>query len=352
MAQRHRLDEIGARFHVTNRGIAKRTIAENEADAESFFEQLTLVVEAGIFAVEAAVLMTTHFHLLLLSLIGESWRGMRRCQNGHSRTFNRSRRRDGPLFRGRYLSRRVDSLAYRHNVIRYIDHNPVTARMVARPEDHPFGSARHYLHGTDAPWLAKNEVKRMVQGTTGAPHFAPDDYRAVFGYGPSSPELIEQRLLRPDTADDALSRLLPASPSRTLDWMTWKAQLADGTTPGEMICLPATVDALIAGAQARDPQLRVQLNRDSVPAWPIMQIGLLRGACGQRLTTIGARVGRSVATVHGRVRQHVELVRSDAIYAQVAASVLSEALAVDWGMGRRQVKSEGARAGRLKEDAR
>ena len=216
MAQRHRLDEVGARFHVTNRGIAKRTIAENGADAESFFEQLTLVVEAGIFAVEAAVLMTTHFHLLLLSLLGESWRGMRRFQNGHSRTFNRSRRRDGPLFRGRYLSRRVDSLAYRHNVIRYIDHNPVTAGMVARPEDHAFGSARHYLHGTDAPWLAKNEVQRMVQGTTGAPRFDPDDYRAVFGYGASSPELIEQRLLRPDTAEDALGRLLPASPSRTL----------------------------------------------------------------------------------------------------------------------------------------
>ena len=137
-----------------------------------------------------------------------------------------------------------------------------------------------------------------------------------------------------------------------LDWMTWKAQLADGTTPGEMICLPATMDALIAGAQACNPQMRVQLNRDSVAAWPIMRIGLLRSACGQRLSAIGSRVGRSTATVHGRVRQHVELVRSDSVYASVAASVLSEALDVDWRMGRREMKVEGAKGNCLKEDAR
>lgn len=95
-----------------------------------------------------------------------------------------------------------------------------------------------------------------------------------------------------------------------------------------------------------------KLNRDSVAAWPIMRIGLLRSACGQLLSAIGSRVGRSTATVHGRVRQHVELVRSDSVYASVAASVLSEALEVDWRMGRREMKVEGAKGNCLKEDAR
>jgi len=92
-----------------NRGIARRTIAENSRDAECFFEQLIEVIEAGLITVEAAVLMTTHFHLLLRSLVGEFWRAMRKFQNGHSRAFNRARRRDGPLFRGRFLSKHVRS---------------------------------------------------------------------------------------------------------------------------------------------------------------------------------------------------------------------------------------------------
>ncbi len=133
MSQRQRHDHVGGRYHVMNRGIAKRTIATNGADAERFFEQLLLVVDAGLIAVEAAVLMTTHFHLLLRSLTGEFWRAVRQLENGHARGFNRAHRRDGPLFRGRYLSREVKSDAYWRNVVRYIDFNPVTAGMASDP---------------------------------------------------------------------------------------------------------------------------------------------------------------------------------------------------------------------------
>ena len=101
MAQRHRFDGAGERFHVMNRGIAKRTIAENARDAECFFAQIIDVVEAGLVTIEAAVLMTAHFHLLLRGVIGEFWRALRQFQNGHSRAFDRAGRRDGPLFRGR-----------------------------------------------------------------------------------------------------------------------------------------------------------------------------------------------------------------------------------------------------------
>jgi REP element-mobilizing transposase RayT len=316
-----------------NRGIAKRTIAENARDAECFFARLTEVVDAGLVAIEAAVLMGTHFHLLLCSLVGEFWRAMRQFQNGHARAFNRARRRDGPLFRGRFRSRHIDAEAYWLNVVRYIDHNPVAARMVSRPEDHPYGSAHHFTLGSHAPWLDREPVELFVQGWTGASSLGPDDYRGIFGVAPAAPALIERRLLHGGRDDNALGRLLPATPGRTLDWMTWKANLADGTSPGCPVSSPGTVDVLLAAAAARDPEQRVRLRRNSVSTWPLIRIGLLRTACGLTLSEIAARVGANTSTVHQRVRTHDEVMRADEAYAQQVAAILCEALEVDWRVG-------------------
>ncbi len=333
MAQRHRSDSAGERYHVMNRGIAKRTIAENARDAECFFAQLTEVVEAGLVAIEAAVLMTTHFHLLLRSLTGEFWRAMRQFQNGHSRTFNRARRRDGPLFRGRFRSRHVDGEAYWLNVIRYLDHNPVAAGMVSRPEDHPYGSAHHFANGTSASWLDREPIEQFVKGWTGASAFTPGDYRAMFGVGPPAADLIERRLLHGGTGDDALGRLLPVTPSRTLDWMHWKAELADGTSPGCPVSSPRTVDAVLTLAAEADPKRRVRLRRNEVPAWPLIRIGLLRSACGLKLSEIAADVGVGISTIHQRVRTHEELVRKDPDYAVHVAALLCQILELDWNIG-------------------
>ena len=47
MGQRHRFDVAGGCYHVMNRGIAKRTIAENAGDAEAFFEELSRNTHPG-----------------------------------------------------------------------------------------------------------------------------------------------------------------------------------------------------------------------------------------------------------------------------------------------------------------
>ena len=53
--------------------------------------------------------------------------GLDIVHGGIVRRFNRGRKRDGPLVRGRFLSRPVHSLEYREVLVRYIDRNPVQA---------------------------------------------------------------------------------------------------------------------------------------------------------------------------------------------------------------------------------
>src|SRR5262249_61913289 len=108
--------------------------------------------------VHAFCVLTTHFHLLVRSLTGELSRAMCEMQKEYSRWFNRTRRRDGPLFRGRFLSKPVESPEYREYLIRYIDFNPVSAGLAATPGLYPHGSARCYASPRGPAWLCRSWI--------------------------------------------------------------------------------------------------------------------------------------------------------------------------------------------------
>jgi hypothetical protein len=68
-------------------------------------------------------------------------------------------KRDATQVRGRLFSKRVRSLRYRRTLVRYIDANPVQARLASCTWDCRFGSARAYVHGRIPPWLATSWTK-------------------------------------------------------------------------------------------------------------------------------------------------------------------------------------------------
>ncbi len=99
MPRRPREDEPGAWHHVMNRGIARRALYEDRRDVRCFLACLALAARAGLIEVHAWCVMTTHFHLLVRSPVGQLSDAMRRVQREYSRAFNR---RHGALARGRF----------------------------------------------------------------------------------------------------------------------------------------------------------------------------------------------------------------------------------------------------------
>lgn len=162
MPRRDPPDHAGAWWHVTNRGIAKRTVFENGHDVEQFLELLEAIVLAGWVEIHAFAILTTHFHMLVRSLAGELPRAMHALLLGYVRWFNRARKRDGSLFRGRYRARLIEDDVYWETVVRYIDLNPVRARMCTVPSEHPFGSARLYSRPNRPAWLTTRAIERTV----------------------------------------------------------------------------------------------------------------------------------------------------------------------------------------------
>lgn len=292
MARSPRGDGPGVWHHVTNRGIARRTVFENARDVRFFLSRLAHVVRAGWVEVHAYCLMTTHFHLLVRSNESGLSRAMERLLNDYVRWFNRGRGRDGALFRGRFRSRPVDSYEYRRRVVAYIDANPVLANLVPAPALYPHGSAWHYARECGPIWLERSWIETEVRETSGAAAYAPRDYAACFGVhvGPALAHLIERRVEWPARARDPLDDLLGAAPEVVLAWMRRKAALADGTSIDLPLCDARDVIELVAQHRAQREDWHLQLSRVRSSGWRSVEVGLLRDLCGSSWSEIAAQI--------------------------------------------------------------
>jgi REP element-mobilizing transposase RayT len=335
MSRTPRHEHPGAWHHVMNRGIAKRTLFESREDVRFFLSRLAQAVRRAEIEVHAYCIMTTHFHLLVRSLRGLLSESMRRVQNDYVRHFNRRRRRDGPLVRGRFGSRLVDSLAYRRSLVRYIDSNPVRAGISPRAEAFEYGSAWHYSRASGPPWLERSWVEASVCADSGSGRYDPAAYGRSFGAQRSDAERrwIERRILIPCESADPVDDLLSRADGRTLAWMRRKAGLADGSRPGMPVADEEEVEALLERERELSGDWRLLRKRTEWDGWHLARVALLRDACGTTYREIAARTGRSRQDACLSYSRHVELLNADSGYATRLADLAERAVANTTGLG-------------------
>jgi REP element-mobilizing transposase RayT len=289
-----------------NRGIARRPIFETREDVRYFLSRVALAVRRGEIEVHAFCVMATHFHLLVRSPTGQLSEAMRRIQNAYVRYFNRKRHRDGPLFRGRFVSCLVGSLFYRTLVVPYIDYNPVQARIVGAPWDYPYGSASLYVSNRVPKWLSTTWIDSRMQPYGGQ----AVDYKSAWGREPTVAEraLVEARLRARSLDDDPLDDLVGAAPARVREWMVRKSLLADRTRPG-IVCVPREVVLeVVTTLKARGRRWRHETPKgQDRDAWEIATVGLLRGLAGLTHVQIAAALRTSSSITTKRLRRHKEL---------------------------------------------
>ena len=328
MPRRPRIDFPGAWHHVTNRGISKRPIFERAEDVRYFQSRMARAVRRGELEVHAFSHVTTHFHLLVRSLIGRLDRAMKRIQGEYSRYFNRRRRRDGTLYRGRYFSSLVDSTAYMDNVVRYIDGNAVEAGLVPKPGWHPNSSAYWYRRDEGPPWLTRDWVQGRAVDRCNAAAFGPDVYEEAFRprFSPSFEQWIVERLAGGERAPDPLDDLIDAAPPKLLAWMQRKAELADGG--GASVRMPLVPSEDLADAlRVGEARLRTTQDRRAGRACDITAVafaGLLRDVGGLTLAQIALLAGCSPAGVAYRVKRHRALLHEER-YGTCIAQLVREA---------------------------
>jgi putative transposase len=147
MARLARIVVSAVPHHVTQRGNRRQTVFFGDDDYRAY---LTFVTEhareAGV-AVWAWCLMPNHVHLMLVPPTPDALRrALSEAHRRYSRMVNFREGWRGYLWQGRFASCPLDE-AHTVAAARYIELNPVRARLAAQPEDWPWSSARAHLTG-------------------------------------------------------------------------------------------------------------------------------------------------------------------------------------------------------------
>lgn len=108
--------------------------------------------------------MSNHVHVLAVPQKDESLaRGIGGTNLVYTQYINRKYKRSGRLWQNRFYSAMIEKETYLWAVARYIERNPVRAKLEKRAEDYIWSSARsHFLRKRDdilsGGWLGENEI--------------------------------------------------------------------------------------------------------------------------------------------------------------------------------------------------
>ncbi|MGE3491104.1 MAG: transposase [Vicinamibacterales bacterium] len=137
MPRRLRHAPAGIPLHVVNRANDKRQIFFEDSDYERFLELLIEARQHAGVQIQAYCVMPNHFHLIAVgSHEGAISAFMQRLTCGHSRQLRRdtASQGSGHVYQGRFWSDAIRSDRDFLQVQRYIEANPVRAKLVERAE--------------------------------------------------------------------------------------------------------------------------------------------------------------------------------------------------------------------------
>lgn len=135
-------------YHVYNRSHRGDYIFEDRKDLEHFMSYLSRIKEKFEVKIYHWVIMSNHFHLCLEieepEKISKLLAGLQRA---YTHYYNRTRRIMGYLWQGRFKSQAIEKQRYLMACGRYIERNPVRAKIIKEAHDYAYSSAGFYVYG-------------------------------------------------------------------------------------------------------------------------------------------------------------------------------------------------------------
>jgi putative transposase len=138
----------GCYAHIYSRALEHRNIFCDTVDFEMFKSLLQKTKAKYSYRIYHYCLMNTHFHLLVsIDNIDAFSYAMKELKRRYAYWVHIEQRRYGPIWWGRFGSQLVENEKYLYACGLYIEMNPVTAGLVAKPEEWEYSSSRYYFLG-------------------------------------------------------------------------------------------------------------------------------------------------------------------------------------------------------------
>lgn len=212
--------------HVTQRGNRRLPVFFSDEDRAEYLRLLAEAARASGTRCLAWCLMDNHVHLILVPSHEDGLRAtLGEAHRRYTRMVNFREGWRGHLFQGRFASYPMDE-AHLMAAVRYVENNPVAARMVERAGQWKWSSAQGHIEGRRLPHDPLTDVAALAE--------AAPNWRAMLRHGLEAggvgrtgediAEAIEARLRtgRPLAAGEWIARqeaelgrhLQPAKPGR------------------------------------------------------------------------------------------------------------------------------------------
>ena len=148
MARRTRICPAGIPQHIVHRGNNRQGCFHDVSDFATYYAFLEQYSDEFPVDIHAWVLMTNHIHLLVTPRENDVIAPfMKAVSQRYAQYYNFKNQRTGSLWEGRYRACVVDTEPYFLHCQRYIELNPVMARITGHPDGYQWSSYGNHAHG-------------------------------------------------------------------------------------------------------------------------------------------------------------------------------------------------------------
>ncbi|MEE9414278.1 MAG: transposase [Acidimicrobiales bacterium] len=158
-----RNDAAGNWHHVTNRGARHGAIFLDDEDRGHFCRLIGGIRKRYEIETHSYCLMGNHYHLMLHCPSAGLSAAMAYLSGCYTRSFNERHGFDGPLFKGRFTSRDIESDQQLLDASRYIHRNPLDIDAHIALAEYRWSSYGAYLGSSiPQPWLETRLLAKMA----------------------------------------------------------------------------------------------------------------------------------------------------------------------------------------------
>ena len=149
MARMARVVVAGYPHHITQRGNRRQDTFFCADDYQRYLELMSEYTRESGTEVWAYCLMPNHVHLVMVPTSEDGLRAsLGEAHRRYTRSINFRKGWRGHLWQERFHSFPMDE-SYLLSTVRYVELNPVKARLCNAPQDWPWSSARAHFNGTN-----------------------------------------------------------------------------------------------------------------------------------------------------------------------------------------------------------
>jgi len=152
MGRHPRLPSETGYYHVVTRGNRREVVFRQAADYTAYCDLVRTAFTPSTLQLAHFCLMPNHVHLLVrTAALPPLSQAMHQLQRRYWFYAKRQYHLTGHLWQGRFHSFPIETEAYLLEAARYIERNPLEAKLASRLEDYPWSSYRAYANDQPVP---------------------------------------------------------------------------------------------------------------------------------------------------------------------------------------------------------